>query len=163
MSYSSTDNELKFTGTFVNEPCEVSIGGSGAGINVDFGTVPEKNFYNSSSDYAWSEKFSILLKNCDLSIGTQVKVTFAGVEDLEQPGALAINSNNGISHVAIIILDSKGNKLLVNTQSDSYLLSAGNTSLSFVANLKASRDGVKNKTVGSGSFNSVATFVLEYS
>ena len=162
MCHSEKNEQISFYGALVNEPCSLSPGVTGSDMTVDFGTIPEKNFYLSQSGYAWSAKFSIQLENCDLSIGNQVKLTFNGDEDKEQSGMLALESKSQISHVAIDITTSDGKRIPINTSSDVFSLNSGGVTLSFIAHLKASAAGIIQKNIGNGSFESSATFTLEY-
>lgn len=151
-------SEIKFNGTLVAEPCTIT---DSANIEVDFGTIPAKNFYSIYSSRTWSEKFQITLEECDLTLGREVKITFIGAEDSEQPGLLAINGN-GVKHIAVGLEYSNGTPLPLNQQSGAYSLKSGTTELGFMAYIQASDSGVRNKEVGFGTFNAVATFALEY-
>lgn len=159
MAFSSS---VELKGSLVSEPCVVATGSDGENIVVDFGTIAEKTFYSSYGRRTWLQPFHILLTECDLTIGKEVKITFTGVEDTEQPGLLAVSSTNGVSHIAVGILSSAGKILNFNEQTDAYTLTSGRTQLDFKAFVQASDEGVKNKTVGRGVFQAASTFELEY-
>lgn len=154
--------DIDFTGTLVEEPCIVAPGGEGDNVVVDFGTIPEKNFYSIYGHRTWAQPFHILLTECDLNLGKEVKITFKGTEDGEQPGLLSISSNSGVKHIAVGLQTYTGAELDVNKQTQGYLLASGNTQLNFKAYIQASDEGVKNHNVGRGVFEAIATFELEY-
>lgn len=155
-------SDIDFHGILVSEPCVVAAGNDGENVVVDFGTITNKTFYSQSGRRTWLQPFHILLKECDLSIGKNVKLTFLGAEDNEQPGLLAISSNTGVAHVAVGLVTSSGANLDFNKQTDVYALNSGSTQLNFKAYIQASDVGVKNRSVGLGLFNAVTTFELEY-
>ncbi|MBF7997767.1 fimbrial protein [Rahnella laticis] len=155
-------SDIKFSGSLVAEPCTVVGGEDGTDVSVDFGTISEKTFYSTYLHRTWSEKFKIVLEECDLSLGSEVKVTFYGEEDAEQPGMLAISSSNGVKHIALGIQSDSGVDLPLNKQTQSYPLNKGTTELNFIAYAQASDIGVRNKSVGDGEFVANTTFSLEY-
>lgn len=75
------DTDVYFTGNLVADPCELHVDSEDQ--IVDFRNIPSKTFikYHLSE----RERFSIMLINCDLSLGSTVKVTFMGTEDVDQP------------------------------------------------------------------------------
>ncbi|WP_312757569.1 fimbrial protein [Pantoea brenneri] len=162
MPVQAASSDVDFKGTLVAEPCTVATGGDGENVLVDFGTIPDKNFYFYTPPRTWQFPFHILLKDCDLSLGSQVKVTFTGTEDAEQPGLLALSSRNGVDHLAIGIQAADGGDIAVNQQTKGYALNSGTTELKFSSYIQASDAGVKNRTVGKGTFEAVTTFLLEY-
>ena len=103
-----------------------------------------------------------MLTECDTTLGKEVKVTFTGTEDTEQPGLLAVASSTGVKHVAIGLQTHTGADLPFNKQTQGYTLYEGNTQLNFKAYVQASDEGVKNHSVGQGKFEAVSTFELEY-
>ncbi|MBM7016677.1 type 1 fimbrial protein [Enterobacter cloacae] len=154
--------DVDFKGTLVAEPCVVSSGPEGDNVVVDFGTISDKTFYSIYGRRTWLQSFHILLTECDTTLGKEVKITFTGTEDVEQPGLLAVNSSSGVKHVAIGLQTHKGEDLQLNTQTQGYTLYTGNTQLDFKAYVQASNEGVKNHSVGRGTFEAVSTFELEY-
>lgn len=155
-------SDVDFEGTLVAEPCVVSPGGEGDNVVVDFGTIPDKTFYSISGRRTWLQPFHILLTGCDTSLGKEVKITFTGPEDTEQPGLLAVTSNTGVKHVAVGLLTHTGADLSFNKQTQGYMLYKGNTQLNFKAYIQASDEGVTHHSVGRGMFEAVSTFELEY-
>lgn len=158
----AASSDVDFEGTLVAEPCMVASGEDGASVVVDFGTISQKTFYSAYGRRSWLQPFHILLTECDLSLGKEVKITFIGTEDGEQPGLLAVTSSSGVAHVAVGLQTASGIDLNINKQTDSYTLNTGNTQLNFKAYVQASDEGIKNKTVGMGRFEAVSTFELEY-
>ncbi|ENY5536618.1 fimbrial protein [Salmonella enterica] len=154
--------DVDFKGTLVEEPCIVAPGDDGSNVVVDFGTIPEKTFYSIYGRRTWSQPFHILLTECDVSLGKEVKVTFNGTEDREQPGLIALTSNLYVQHLAVGLQTHTGVELPVNKQTSSYTLVDGNNQLNFKAYIQASDEGVKNHSVGKGNFEALATFELEY-
>lgn len=154
--------EVNFLGTLVSEPCTLAAGSDGDNVVVDFGTIAEKTFYTLSSRRTWLQPFHVQLKECDLSLGKTVKITFTGAEDAEQPGLLGVTSSNGVAHIAVGLQTADGQALAFNQQSESYTLQTGSTQLNFKAYVQASDEGVRNKSVGRGTFEAVSTFELEY-
>lgn len=150
----------RFHGTLVEAPCSISTGNEGENISVDFGSIPDKTFY--SNKRTWAETFTITLLECDISVGTQVKITFTGPEDAEQPGLLSISSGNGISHVAIGLLSADGRDILINQQTTGYKLTSGTNQLAFSAYVQASDSAMQAHNVGLGPFKAISTFMLEY-
>ncbi|HEC2037747.1 TPA: type 1 fimbrial protein [Klebsiella oxytoca] len=158
----AASSDIDFKGTLVAEPCVVATGNDGDNVVVDFGTIPGKTFYSAYGHRTWLQPFHILLKECDLTLGKEVKITFTGTADAEQPELLAMSSSNGVSHLAIGIQSDTGKEIPVSQQMDSYILTTGSTQLNFKAYVQASDEGVANKSVGTGTFDAVSTFELEY-
>ena len=154
--------EIEFGGTLVAEPCVVAPGSDGDSVVVDFGTIPDKTFYSTYGHRTWLQPFHILLTECDTTVGKEVKITFIGTEDAEQPGLLAVSSSSGVKHVAIGLLTDSGTELAFNKQTPAYALREGNTQLNFKAYVQASDEGGRERSVGQGTFKAVSTFELEY-
>lgn len=156
------ESSIGFSGNLVEDPCTVAAGPDGDSVEVDFRNVPDKNLYRMAEGRSWKEKFHILLQDCDLTLGTKVKVTFTGPEDPEQPGLLALSNNSGATHVAVAITKADGTPIPLNKQTDGYALSKGNTELDFAAYLSSPQSAVQNHTIGRGTVDATATFMLEY-
>lgn len=154
--------DVDFKGNLVAEPCVVAPGGDGENVVVDFGTVAEKTFYSIYGRRSAMQKFHITLTECDIYMGKDVSVTFTGTPDAEQPDRLALSSSSGVRHIAVGIQTAEGEELPVNKQSKNYVLKSGTTLLEFMAYLQASDSGVRDHSVGRGSFEAVSTFELEY-
>ena len=158
----SAASNISFEGTLVDDPCLIAPGGDGENVEVDFGNVPDKNFYLLSEGQSWKRNFHISLEDCDLTVGAKVKIKFEGPEDLEQPGFLALNSDSSAKHVAIAITQANGEVIPINKQTNGYSLNQGLTTLNFSAYLSASKKAVSTHTIGVGSVDATATFILEY-
>lgn len=153
----AAESDINFRGTLISEPCTVTEND----IVIDFGTIPNKNFYDYMPPRTWLKSFQVALKDCDLSLGNQVKVMFTGMEDAEQHGRLAV-TGIGVKNIAVGIQGINGKDIPINKQTESYPLSAGTTILKFKSYIQASSAGIKNHAVGLGSFEATASFVLEY-
>ncbi|MGC1004656.1 type 1 fimbrial protein (plasmid) [Pantoea agglomerans] len=153
---------VNFKGTLQVQPCELAPGRDGENVEVDFGTISEKTFYSGSSPRTGLQPFHILLTECDPSLTKEVRITFTGAEDSEQPGLLALTSASGVAHIAVGLQTSTGTDLPLNKQTPGYALTAGSTQLSFKAYIQASDEGVSHQSVGRGTFRAVSTFELEY-
>lgn len=158
----ASSSEVEFKGVLVAEPCMVATGNNGENVVVDFGTIENKTFYSKSGRRTWLQPFHIILKDCDLTLGKEVKITFIGAEDSEQPGLLAITSSMGVEHLAVGLMTSAGKELGLNKQTSAYDLSAGDTQLNFKAYVQASDEGIKNRSIGFGAFEATSTFEVEY-
>lgn len=164
-SYGSSaeiSNDIDFQGRLVATPCIISSGKNGENIEVDFGTIPEKNFYSIYGNRSAVKPFHILLTECDTTLGKEVQITFRGTPDAEQQGLLAINSSTGVNHVGIGLQTQNGTNLSLNSKTAAYAISSGNTELNFKAYVQASKEGVKNRSVGRGTFEAISTFEVEY-
>ncbi|HAV1840558.1 TPA: type 1 fimbrial protein [Enterobacter hormaechei subsp. steigerwaltii] len=159
---SAAESSIGFKGTLVEDPCTIAPGPDGESVEVNFGNVPDKNLYRMAEGHSWKEKFHILLQDCDLSLGTKVKVTFTGPEDSEQPGLLALSNKSGARHVAVAITKFDGTLIPLNKQTDGYILSKGTTELVFAAYLSSPQSAIRNHTIGLGTIDATATYILEY-
>ena len=152
ISATHADTDVYFTGNLVADPCELHVDSEDQ--IVDFRNIPSKTFikYHLSE----RERFSIMLINCDLSLGSTVKVTFMGTEDVDQPGLFAVTGTAG--GIAIAVEDADGTPVLPNTAMRPATLTAGDTNLNFQAFISAP----VHSRVGEGDFECVTTFLLEY-
>lgn len=146
------DTDVFFTGNLVADPCELHVDSEEQ--IVDFRNIPSKTFikYHLSE----RERFSIMLINCDLSLGSTVEVTFMGAEDVDQPGLFAVTGT--AAGIAIAIEDADGTPVLPNTKMRPTALTAGDTNLNFQAFVSAP----VHSRVREGDFECVTTFLLEY-
>lgn len=146
------DTDVHFTGNLIADPCELHVDSEDQ--IVDFRNVPSRTFikYHRSE----RERFSIWLTECDLSLGTTVKVTFMGVEDAQQPGLFAVTGTT--AGIAIALEDADGTPVLPNVPMRPSALTAGDTYLNFQAFISAP----VHSRVREGDFECVTTFLLEY-
>lgn len=145
-------SDVEFSGTLVAAPCVVATDSEEQTVN--FGSIAAKAFINN--DRSNPESFQIRLEECDLSMGSQVVVTFNGVEDADQPGTFTVEG--AAKGIAVVLEDSKGRAILPNESLASVEISAGETVLEYRAQIKALAAG----RVKEGDFTSNVTFMLEY-
>ncbi|WP_028715586.1 fimbrial protein [Pantoea ananatis] len=145
-------------GALVAEPCVIPPGEEV--IALDFGSVIDKYLYLNTRTQGQS--FSIHLTECDVSLGKTVKVTFLGTENAALPGLLALDGGSQATGIAIGLETEKAKPVPINTESDTYLLQAGDNRIALKAYVKGEPQAIANRTIGYGPFGAVATFALEY-
>ncbi|AVZ00439.1 type 1 fimbrial protein (plasmid) [Lelliottia sp. WB101] len=151
-AYAVSDTDVVFDGVLISEPCNISTDSEEQ--LVDFRNIPAKTFL--SNDRTAPEKFSILLKECDISIGKTVSVSFQGTESLSQPGNFATEGDaKGIS---IALEDAKGRAIHPNEPAIPVSLNEGDTALEYQAYVQAS----DYTSLEYGDFTSSVTFSFEY-
>ncbi|HGM5490600.1 TPA: fimbrial protein [Serratia fonticola] len=151
-TYVIADTHVDFEGTLVADPCLVSPGSENQ--IVDFRFVPAKTFINHLRTAP--EKFSILLIDCDLTLGKIVKVTFSGNEDIAQPGLFSVEGD--AKGIAIYLEDDQANQIKPEQEMRPISLIEGETQLNFKAYLQ----GPDFSLVEEGDFYAAVTFYLEY-
>ncbi|MNC17356.1 Major MR/P fimbria protein precursor [compost metagenome] len=150
------DYNISLHGELVEEPCTLSM----ASINqtVKLGNVVKNTLYLHQRTHSYG--FSIALEDCDISMGNSVEIGFNGVEDLQQPGLLAVN---GIAKgIAIGLETEKGKPLEINKTIESYLLHDGTRSLNFGAYVSASETAIEHQGIVEGDFTANVAFTLYY-
>lgn len=145
-------------GALVAEPCVIQPGDEE--IHLDFGTIVGKYLYLHTRTLG--QRFEIRLVECDISLGTTVKVAITGMENSALPGLLAINAGSGAKGIAIGLETQDAKPLPLNTLSESYVLQTGNNLIALRAYVQAEPQAIANRTIGYGPFSAVATFSLEY-
>ncbi|MFP2237305.1 fimbrial protein [Pseudescherichia vulneris] len=151
------ENNLSVTGTLVNEPCELDP--STSALNVAFGTVIEKNLYSDTR--ITGLPLVIKLVNCDLSLGSQVALTFKGTESTALPGFLA-TTGAGSSGVVIGLALPDGTPLAFNQQTPAWTLTGENNTLTLNAYVAAEPEAISAKSLTPGDFTATATFEVSY-
>lgn len=146
------DTELEFKGTLIADPCIVDTDTEDQ--VVEMGTIGAKTFINH--DRSAPKPFSLYLKECDLSLGSTVSVTFSGTEESQQPGTFAVTG--GAEGVAIALENTNGTPVKPDEATAATGLMSGDTQLNYVAYVQAS-DFSKVKE---GPFESRVIFFLEY-
>lgn len=150
-------NNLHFDGQLVADPCELDPGSSA--ITLDFGTVIDTYLYLHKRTHA--QPFVIRLKECDLTLGTQVEVTFKGAESIELPGLLAVTSPAD-SGLAIGMSLPDGTPLPFNKTVPAFSLQSGNSVLELNGYVQGEPNALANHTLRRGVFSALATFELNY-
>lgn len=147
-----SDTDVVFDGVLIAEPC--SISSSSEEQVVDFKNIPSKTFISNKRTVP--EKFGIMLKDCDLSLGQTVTVSFKGSESGNAAGNFAtVGDAKGIS---IALEDSKGNSIHPNQPAKAVSLDEGDTLLEYYAYIQAD----DYSRVDYGDFTSSVTFSFEY-
>lgn len=147
-----SDTDVVFDGVLIAEPCSISP--SSEEQVVDFKNIPSKTFI--SNNRTVPEKFGLQLKECDLSLGQTVTVSFKGRESDNAAGNFATDGDaKGIS---IALEDSKGNPVHPNQPAEAISLNEGDTLLEYNAYIQAD----DYSRVDFGDFTSSVTFSFEY-
>ncbi len=152
------DNNLRFTGALVAEPCVIPPGQEE--IELNFGSVVDKYLYLNQRTPG--VPFEIQLAECDLSLGKTVTVTFSGGESAALPGLLAPVQGSQAAGIAIGLESPAGDALPVNRPSGKMSLASGGNNIRLQAYVRGEPDAIVNKKLVRGEFNAAATFTLEY-
>lgn len=145
-------------GTLVAEPCIIPLGEGE--IRLDFGTVAEKFLYKHARTAA--QPFSIHLADCDLSIGTTVKMTFLGTESTALQGLLAPDVGSNARGIAIGIETPDAKAVKINKASDRFTLRSGDNHIPFRAWIQGEPQAISQQKIKPGSVSATATFELQY-
>lgn len=154
---SSSDN-LRFSGQLVAQPCIIDQGNET--LKLEFNSLIEKSLYIYGRSY--SRPFSLLLSECDLSVGKNVRISFDGQRSLELPDFLAIIEGGQTSGIAIGLETADGSPLPLGKKTSDYQLKAGSNEIVFKAYVQAEPEAIVKKNIVLGPFTAVATFYLEY-
>lgn len=147
-----SDTDLQFKGVLISDPCIVDTDSEEQ--VVEMGTIAAKTFINHQRSAP--KNFKILLKECDLSLGNTVSVTFDGKEDNDQPGTFAVTGD--ASGIAIALEEIDGKSIKPGAELRPVQLEQGETVLNYVAYVQ----GTDFSKVKEGAFESKAVFFLEY-
>ncbi|MDX6910591.1 fimbrial protein [Hafnia paralvei] len=154
------DSQVDFDGTLIEDPCTLAVGTQGSVQTVDFGTVINKYLYANTRSPV--QTFTILLQDCDTSLGKTVSFIFHGTEDAAQPGLLALDPTSGAQGIAIGLASADGTPLSINEESGTSTLNDGDTQISFQAYVQASQAAIVNNAIVVGEFSATATFEMVY-
>lgn len=147
-----SDTDVVFDGVLIAEPCNIST--ESKDQLIDFKNIPSKTFI--SNNRTVSEKFNINLKECDLSLGQTVTVSFQGRESDIKLGNFATEGDaKGIS---IALEDRDGNAIYPNQPAKAVSLTEGDTVLEYKAYIQAD----DYSRIDFGDFTSSVTFSFEY-
>ncbi|MFU2317531.1 fimbrial protein [Rahnella sp. PCH160] len=152
---SAIENNLKFSGTLVSDPCELDP--NTTELTVDFGTVIKKGLYLHQRTNA--KPFTINLIECDIAQGNEVTITFSGTESTTLPGALAVTGTTGI---AIGLENTDGTPQAINQPTPVYTLANGTNSFTLQAYVAGEPDALQAQSITTGDFNATATFEMAY-
>lgn len=154
---SGADN-LRFSGQLVAQPCIIDQGNES--LSLDFDSVIEKSLYIYGRSY--SRPFSLLLSECDLSVGKNVRISFDGQRSLALPNLLAITEGGKTSGIAVGLETADGSSLPLGKKTSDYQLKEGSNEIYFKAYVQAEPEAMTKKNIVLGPFTAVATFYLEY-
>ncbi|WP_085841586.1 fimbrial protein [Enterobacter asburiae] len=146
------DTDLQFKGVLISDPCTVDTGSEEQ--IIEMGTIAAKTFINHQRSAP--KDFRISLKDCDLSLGNTVSVTFEGKEDDEQPGTFAVTGD--AAGIAIALEERDGKPIKPGNELKPAQLNQGETVLSYIAYVQ----GLDFSKVKEGAFESKAIFFLAY-
>lgn len=144
--------EVEFSGTLVADPCQVDL--VSANQTVEMWPVATSTFINHET--SGPKDFAIHLKDCDLSLGTQVSVTFLGEKDSVNPDLFAVNGT--AQGIALTIFDSSGKRIVPDEQQRAEALSGTEMTLKWQARVQST----VGRDVTEGEYQSTITFRLEY-
>lgn len=154
---SGADN-LSFKGQLVAQPCIIEQGNESRNMNFD--SLIEKSLYIFGRSY--SRPFSLLLSECDLSVGKNVRISFDGQRSVALPNLLAITAEGETSGIAVGLETADGSPLPLGKKTSDYQLKEGVNEIFFKAYVQAEPEAIAKKNIVLGPFTAVATFYLEY-
>ncbi|HDV9907157.1 TPA: type 1 fimbrial protein [Klebsiella oxytoca] len=151
--------KITFTGSIIDAPC--SITAESADQTISLGAISNVALAaNGNTGVSTPEPFSIELKDCVIATaGTKdkVSVTFTGAASTYDANSLGLI---GTAEGAYILMSqSDGAKVALNTPTSAQTVGNGNNTLSFTAALKG---GGSEATIKPGSFQVPTNFVLAY-
>ncbi|QNQ55444.1 fimbrial protein [Serratia liquefaciens] len=154
----ATDNNVRFHGALVAEPCVVLPGDEE--IPMDFGTIIDKHLYLNTRTQG--QAFEIRLAECDLTLGNTVTVMFQGTENPALKGLLAIDGGSVATGIAIGLETPDARPLPLNKESGKYRLQKGSSVIALKAYVQGEPEALSHRSIERGPFSAVATFTLVY-
>lgn len=151
------ESAVKFNGVLVSEPC--TLDDNSKDLVVDFGEVSKKFLYINHRTAA--KKIQLNLKDCDLALGSVLKIKFDGVQSQALPGYLSLSKGN-VNGVAIGLETDKGKLIPINEATEGYTLQSGDNLITVGAFLQGEPDALLKKNITGGAFNITASYILEY-
>jgi len=149
---------MRFSGALVAEPCTLRPGDEN--IRLEFGSVIDKYLYTYGRTLG--KAFSLVLQDCDVSLGKTVKVTFNGAESKALPGLLVPDGGSQVKGIALGIETIAGLPVPLNKSSHGFTLTKGNNSVQLQVYVQGEPEAIAQRSIGLGTFSGVATFSLEY-
>jgi type 1 fimbria pilin len=146
---------LTITAEVVSQPCSLRPGDET--IQVDFGGIVNKALLRDGRTPG--KLFQLHLEECDPTIASSVKVTFAGQGASENNSLLALAGDSAARGIAIG-LEQGGQALPLNQASRALTLASGSNVLDFTAYVQLLPSGQTSLTPG--AFNASANFTLDY-
>ncbi|WP_337039479.1 fimbrial protein [Serratia marcescens] len=150
------DENIYLHGTLVEEPCSLSM--TSVRQTVKLGNVIKNTLYLHQRTHSYP--FTLVLEECDISLGTIVEIGFNGVADELQPDRLAVSGT--AKGIAIGLETAEGKPLILNKTIERYGLNDGRRVLAFAAYVSAPASVIENQGIVEGDFSASATFTLNY-
>lgn len=144
--------EVEFSGTLVADPCQVDM--ESASQTVEMWPVATQTFINNET--SGPKDFAIHLRECDLSLGSQVSVTFLGEKNILNPDLFAVDGT--AEGVALTIFEHTGKRIIPGEKQKAVALIGGDMTLQWQARLQST----VGKDVTEGEYQAIVTFQLEY-
>jgi len=155
-SVEASDENIYLHGILVEEPCSVSLHSSDQTVRL--GNIIKNMLYLHKRTQSFP--FSIILEECDTTIGSLVEITFNGEPDEAQPNMLAVEGTaKGIS---IGLENFSGTPIILNKTIERYTLNEGQMVLRFFAYVSAANSVIEKKEIVEGNFTASMTFALNY-
>lgn len=152
------ENNVHLYGSLVAEPCVIPPGKGD--IMLDFSSLTDEYLYQHTRTPGW--QFEIHLAECDLSVGSAVKVTFLGPENPVLAGMLAIDGGSEASGIAIGLETGEGKPLPINKAIPQVMLQPGSNVIALKAYVQGEPQAITGRAITRGMYRAVATFSLEY-
>ncbi|EKT57784.1 fimbrial protein [Providencia rettgeri] len=153
---SNTNGDIFMHGILVEEPCSLNINSTNQTVNL--GNVIKNTLYLHPRTHNYP--FSIILEECDLSLGNSVEMSFSGTADLLQPDLLAINGT--AQGFAIGLETETGTPIHINKTINIYQLSPDKTTINFSVYLQAPQSIREKEEIIEGNFSATVNFTLNY-
>ncbi|WP_336768930.1 fimbrial protein [Pantoea endophytica] len=147
-----TGGEIRFSGRMVAQPCVVD--GVSKDFNVDMGHTSTHELKRNDGK-SKPVSFDIVL-NCSSTVNKAVKVYFAGKEETNSPGGIAIIGE--AAGIALHLMNKDETAININDASSSIPLAVGQNVLPFLVYVQA----LSNVKVTPGDYTANATFSLRY-
>lgn len=146
---------LTITAEVVSQPCFLRPGDEL--IQLDFGDIVNKSLllYGRTP----GKPFTLHLEECDPTIASSVRVTFAGKGASENSSLLALAGGSAAKGIAIGF-EQGGEPLPLNQASRAQALASGLNTLDFTAYVQLLPSG--QASLAPGAFNASASFTLDY-
>lgn len=150
------DNNVRFSGALVSEPCNLDPQTSD--IVVDFHSQVAKYLYLNVRTKGIP--FVVNLTDCDTSLGNKTIFTFKGAESAVLPGKLAVTGTAAGIAIGMETLD--GVDLPFNKPTPALSLATGKNSYQFMAYVIGEPVAIQTQSITPGDFSAAATFELTY-
>ncbi|WP_455426045.1 fimbrial protein [Dryocola sp. LX212] len=151
-AWAMADTNVEFSGALVADPCRVETDSEAQ--TVEFGAIPSKTFIDAVQTVP--KTFHVHLKECDLSLGSQVSFTFSGEKDASEPTLFRVSGS--ARGIALAIADSEGRAVTPDGEQQAVTLTEGDNTLTWQTRVQSTA----GRHVGEGEFSSVVIFALRY-